>query len=165
MHVPLALLCSQYYRAFGDPTALNLALSTFRVMDDAWHTPAYGGYSETAANSIPQDLLPPVNATTNSTSGPLGLSADDAAVFFDSFNSTGPGSAGDVVSANRSSRPDAASGAGLDTAGNETRSLVVLMHGIDALLALHRETNGEFLQQHCLLHLETVTVGRCAPHL
>jgi hypothetical protein len=140
----LALLfsCSQYYRAFGDPTALNLALSTFRVLDDAWHTPAYGGYSETAANSIPQDLPPPSSNSTNSTSGPAALSADEAAVF-DSVNSTGPGSSGEVVSASRSSRPDGAAGVGLDTAGNETRSLVVLMHGIDALSALHQVTNGE----------------------
>jgi hypothetical protein len=132
--------CSQYHAAFGDPNARDLALATFRGFDDAWHTPAYGGYIETASNGFPQDLKPSSNSSTNSSGN-----APDEAAILEAVNATGldPASAGEVVSANRSSRPDDAGSVGLNATGDGTRSLNVLMHGAEALLALHRATNGE----------------------
>jgi hypothetical protein len=127
---------SQYSSAFGTPTAKDLALRTFRAMDDAWHTPTYGGYLETAANGFPQDLPPP-NITA------AGAVADEESVI-DALagNSTYLFSSGEVVTANSSTPPDAAGSAGLTAAGNEPRSLTTLLHGVEALAALHKVTNG-----------------------
>lgn len=128
---------SKYFAAFGTPDARDLAIRTFRTLDDAWHTPTFGGYIETPANGFPQSPQPSTNASTASEAG------------VESGNSTlqaGPGDSGEVlfVAANSSTRPNAPGSEGLlNATQDQTRSLNVLMHGTDALAALHRATNGE----------------------
>jgi hypothetical protein len=146
---------SQYFTTFGTPTAKDLALKTFLAMDAAWHTPSYGGYLENAANGFPQDLPPP-NTTAASV-----MADEDSVIDALKANSTDAASSGEVVSVNSSTPADANGSAGLTAVGNEPRSPMTLMHGVEALAALHKVTNGEPrpLDLHMPLQcLATVTV-------
>lgn len=86
---------SQYYTAFQDSAAKELATKTFCALDALWHCPECGGYQETPANSFPAE----------SVGVGIGLKQQDPA-------------------------------AGL------VRTFNTLLHGIEALTALHKATAG-----------------------
>lgn len=127
---------SQYYRAFDVARARKLALLCFRAIDAAWHSDQYGGYDELPENQIPPTpeeprRKPAVKKLVSSRTIPA---------------TTGPaskaGQAGDATRAataatvqRQPSQPVAVE--------QQVRTLNVAMHGLEALTALHKVTNGE----------------------
>lgn len=105
---------SQYYTAFKDARAKELAINCFRAMDAAWHSSKFGAFDETPANSIP----PAPSAAA--------VAAAAAAVPAHSKKR--------LLAAATHESPAAPQ--------QQTRTLNVAMHGLEALTALHKITQG-----------------------
>ena len=142
--VYLVMPCSQYYTAFGDVTARDLALRCFRAMDAVWHSDTYGGFDELPENEIPPS--PPAKAM------PTATKLTEAAA------TRRPSAAATAAAAAAVSRRPAAAAAARRPAAaaapqqreQKVRTLNVAMHGLEALTALHKATKGERHREECL---------------
>jgi hypothetical protein len=144
--------CSQYYTAFGDLTARDLALRCFRAMDAAWHSDTYGGFDELPENEIPPS--PPVKATPTSTKLTEAAATRRPSAAAAAAAAAGRPTTAAAAAAAASRRPAAAAAARRPAAATaavvapqqreqKVRTLNVLMHGTEALTALHKVTKGE----------------------
>lgn len=110
---------SQYYQVFGELEARDHALACFMAADEAWHNSNIGGYNEFKNSTFPPDLVAP----SGSSESAVAAEKDDQA---------------DLPTSNASKDADKAS----DIDSNVLpRSLNVLMHGMEALTALHKATD------------------------
>jgi hypothetical protein len=158
-------ICSQYFTAFKDRTARDLALQCFRAMDTAWHNAGLGGFDELPDNSIP--AAPSAAAVALALKETVAVKAAAAAASTDSatrsnsssrssanlvsvYLNTGRAFARALPAASSSQQlkgqptEAAAAARGRVEAGlQQVRTLNVAMHGLEALTALHKVTKGK----------------------
>lgn len=171
--LPLVLPCSQYYNAFRDRHARELALQCFRAMDAAWHSSLYGGYDELPENAIPPspepskglgsgkasrrelvDTAATSHATDGSDQAPTDHSRGSVMVQHKANGQQPAESARGALRMTRSARrarPEergSADAARLEAPEKPLRSLNIAMHGLEALTALHKVTKGGLQPGH-----------------
>jgi hypothetical protein len=160
-------VCSQYYTAFKDRRARDLALQCFRAMDTAWHSTALGGFDELPENAIPPApsandvalalnktaaVTPAATASGSSSSGSSSSTANLVSVYLN----TGRAFARALPAARSNQqligKPSAAAvprRRAEESGTKQVRTLNVVMHGLEALTALHKVTQGRCC---CYMH-------------
>jgi hypothetical protein len=107
---------SQYHKVFGDPAARDCALACFLAADKAWHSSSIGGYNEFRNNSFPHYVTTPTDSFGSAVAAERDIHADLPAFLINK-------DPGQVTGRDSQVLP---------------RSLNVLMHGMEALAALHK---------------------------
>lgn len=146
--------CSQYFTAFRDPQARDLALRCFQAMDAAWHSSTFGGFDELPENEIPPS--PPARvvptksqpeaaaiATAKSSSSKRGLFSGAAASAQPIVRALPASAASSKVQAAQAAGAASKRPAAVQQREQKVRTLNVAMHGLEALTALHKVTRGE----------------------
>lgn len=141
---------SQYYTAFRDTRARDLALRCFRAMDAAWHNSTLGGYDEPPASSIPPLPTESVAAKpTRRSSAKKQVAAAAVEKDSDGSGNSGASSKASAVRVHSSGGQESAARRSAITQQQQqeepqqVRTLNVAMHGLEALTALHKVTKGK----------------------
>jgi len=151
---------SQYYTAFGDLTARDLALRCFRAMDAAWHSDTYGGFDELPENEIPpsppEKAMPSAMKLSEAAATRRPSAAAAAAQRPATAAAAAAAASRRPAAAAAARRPAAAAAAPPKQREQKVRTLNVAMHGLEALTALHKATKdpvvlSRILEYVCIL--------------